>query len=239
MEKYIFLKEKVFTFLISLLLSVLPSKEVMKTEIVENITTPQQVIWVSEDEVLFVKDENIYKYIVSQDSLYIIAKRKENEFVGVDKEGNILLCEIEHRIISSYDEFSTVFRIKEKELYFFETIRPVYMDDERIVAVTALDFLEKHYYDINIQSGTILEKENTEKKKYILKIPKGIQIKKIYVWNEDRYIVEDIFGNLYLYFIQPLFVKYTEDITEYLDKIDNLQKQINRKKPFKQKRIQL
>ena len=33
--------------------------------------------------------------------------------------------------------------------------------------------------------------------------------------------------------------KYTEDITEYLDKIDDLQKQINRKRPLKQKRIQL
>ena len=207
MEKYIFLKEKVFTFLLSLFLSVLPSKELMKTEIVENITNPQQVIWVSEDEVLFVKDEDIYKYIVSQHSSHIIAKRKENEFVGVDKEGNILLCEIEHRIISSYDEFSTVFKIKGKELYFFETIRPIYMDAERIVAVTALDFLEKHYYDINIHSGTILEKENTEKKKYLISIERNIQVRKVYVWNEDRYIVEDIFGNLYLYLIRPLFVK--------------------------------
>lgn len=155
--------------------------------LVSGISNVGQVIWVNEYRVVFVKDENIYSYDVEDDILEHIEERNTNEFVGVSNDGSVLKCGIENYVIRTRDEFSTKYTIDGKELWFFETIRPIYMDDDVIVSVTGLDFLQQHMYVTHILKGDLIEVED---------IPK--RISNPYVFNRRRYFVEDVFGNLYL-----------------------------------------
>ncbi len=178
-------------------------KEIKKeVESVGNITNPQQVIWRSDDKVILVTEKDIWEYIVSKRENKYIQQRESNQFVGIDKEGNILLCKIEHFTISSYGEFSTKFTVEKggekKELYFFETIRPIYLSEKKMVAVTAMDFLEKHFYVIDIASGEMREIEEPKKRRYKYSFPKKTDFKRSYMKNSNRYLIEDLFGNLYL-----------------------------------------
>jgi len=90
----------------------------------------------------------------------------------------------------------------------------VYIDEKYIVAVTAVDFLEQHTYKIDIDSGE--KKEIYIPKKQILNpdIPRDKQIKKIYEFKKRIYVVEDLFGNVYVYrafdamnIIKPIFMR--------------------------------
>lgn len=188
--------------------------------LVEGITSPQQVLFLNLENILFVVDKEILKYDLNRRDFEKIGERKQNELVGIGKYGEILFCEFEHFTIFSEDEFSTVFRVKnskgeiEKEFKFFETIRPVYIDEKYIVAVTAVDFLEQHTYKIDIDSGE--KKEIYIPKKQILNpdIPRDKQIKKIYEFKKRIYVVEDLFGNVYVYrafdamnIIKPIFMR--------------------------------
>ena len=141
---------------IFLLISLLISGETY-TKLIPNITNPEQVIWVDIGHVIFVKDENIFEYDILKDGMTKIGERKLNEFVGTGENGNLVLCEIRHFVISSKDEFSTVFKVNGKELKFFPTIRPISLRGDIIVAKTALDFLEQHYYEIHISDGSMKE----------------------------------------------------------------------------------
>ena len=200
---------KITYILLSLILPFLPNsiqEEVMtqrEFREIENITSPQQVIWRDDNRILFVLESNLLEYNIVEDTLLDIGERKPNQFVGISKDDEIILCDIEHYMISSHDEFSTKFKVeipkeKKKELYFFETIRPVYINEERIIAITALDFLEKNYYRIDIESGEKKQITPLKKVKRRILIPKEVQFKKAYIRNKDRYVVEDIFGNIYL-----------------------------------------
>jgi hypothetical protein len=107
-------------------------------------------------------------------------------------------------MIFSPNEFSTKFTVKvpnkeDKELYFFETIRPLNINGQRIIATTALDFLEENFYNIDIESGKKEQIPPPRKVKRTILVPKDIQFKKAYVRNEHRYVIEDIFGNVYLF----------------------------------------
>ncbi len=141
---------------IFLLISLLISGETY-TKLIPNITNPEQVIWEDMGHVIFVKDENIFEYDILKDGMTKIGERKLNEFVGIGADGNLVLCEIHHFVISSKDEFSTVFNVNGKELKFFPTIKPILLAGDTIVAKTALDFLEQHYYEIHISDGSIKE----------------------------------------------------------------------------------
>lgn len=180
-------------------------EEFVDINMIANITNPQQVIWRSSDRIIFVTDEDIWEHVVSENSSIHIGKRKPNEFVGLDVDGSILLCEIEHYIISSPDEFSTKFVVKdynkdeEIEMSFFETIRPIYLDSEKILAVTAVDFLERHFYEIDIKSGEMKEIEEPKSKITPVYIPDDIDVKEIYSGEDGRHVIEDIFGNVYVY----------------------------------------
>jgi hypothetical protein len=115
-----------------------------------------------------------------------IGKRGNNEFVGYDN--SLMFCKIEHYIIQSEKEFSTKFTVLNKqrevvkELYFFETIRPLYINRDIIIATTAVDFLEKHFYKIYIESGEIEEifLKDVQKKENIVNVR------------------EDVFGNIWV-----------------------------------------
>lgn len=170
--------------------------------LIENISNVQQVVWVNKENVLLVKDSDVFLLKTTTNELRSISKRNSNEFVGLGRK-DLLFCGIEHYMINSKEEFSTVFKIYNeerelvKEMKFFETIRPLFMNEDVIVAVTALDFLEEHFYEIQMGSGEY--KEIVLKKKvFNIKIPRGFDTKRVFVKDEDTYIVEDMFGNLYL-----------------------------------------
>ncbi len=207
------LVSKITIILLSLVLTFLPSdlQERLTTERefreIENITNPQQVIWRDDNRILFVLEEKLLEYSVEEETLTEIGQREPNEFLGIGENGEIIFCGIEHYIISSPDEFSTKFAIKipnqeKKDLYFFETIRPLFISEERIIAVTALDFLEENFYRIDIENGERKQIAPLRKVEGKALVPKDIQFKKAYIRNKGRYVVEDIFGNVYLFIEQ-------------------------------------
>lgn len=150
-------------------------------ELIPNIVAPQQIIWRDMEHVIFVKDEDILEFNSIEKTLTNIESRQPNEFVGLDENENIVICGIQHFIIDSEDEFSTIFTINGKELKFFPTIRPISLKGDTIIAMTALDFLEQNYYEISISSGEMKKIEE----------PNYTEIKALY-------IEEDLQGNVYL-----------------------------------------
>ena len=173
--------------------------------LVEGITSPQQVLIPNQKSILFVQDEQIVQYDLDRRKYEKIGERKQNELVGIGGNGELLFCEFEHFTIYSEDQFSSIFRVKnlegeiEKELKFFETIRPVYMNDRNIIAVTAVDFLEQHTYRIEVDSGEKKEIFVPRKQLFRPDIPKDILIRNIYEYERKVYVIEDLFGNVYIY----------------------------------------
>lgn len=186
------------------LLTLIPPWYKVDFHAIANITNPQQVIFKNRDEIILIQDSDILIYHIAERRIEKIGEREPNDSVGVSSNGNIILCSIEHFLINSYDEYSTKFTIKElegdskKEMEFFETIKPIYLDEKRIIAVTAMDFLQQHQYEINLSNGDMKE-EIFQKEKVAVRIPKGFNLKNAYLFNKDMYVMEDIFGNLYLY----------------------------------------
>jgi len=164
-------------------------------ELIPNIISPQQVLWKDMDHVIFVKDADIFEYNIVEKTLGNIGTREPNEFVGLDENNNIVLCGIQHYIIDSEDEFSTIFTINGKELKFFPTIRPISINGEIIIAVTALDFLEQHYYEISIASGDMEEIDE----------PRDIGDSE----NKMLNIEKDLLGNIYLNYDARELLKYS------------------------------
>jgi hypothetical protein len=200
---------KITTTILSFIVPFLPSSIqeslTLKREFreIENVTRPQQVIWGDDNRILFVLEDELLEYRVDEDTVTEIGEREPNQFIGIGRDDEIIFCNIEHYIISSPDEFSTKFTVripnkKEKDLYFFETIRPLDINGERIMAVTALDFLEKNFYSIDIDNGEKKQMPQLKKVKRTVLVPKDIQFKKAYIRNRERYVVEDVFGNVYL-----------------------------------------
>lgn len=206
---------KIISMIFSLILPLLPTSIQERSSIkkefreIANITNPQQVIWRDDNRILFVLEDELLEYRVDEDTVTNVGKREPNQFVGIGKDDEIIFCDIEHYIISSPKEFSTKFTIRipnkeDKELYFFETIRPLNINGEEIIAVTALDFLEQNFYKIDIESGDKKQIPPIKKEKRTVSVPKDIQYNKAYIRDEKRYIVEDIFGNVYLFIQEEL-----------------------------------
>ena len=126
-----------------------------------NIVDVQQIIEIAHSRVLLVNEGDILQVDVLSRDIEKLGERDGNEFVGYDN--GLTFCRIEHYIINSEDEFSTKFTVLDeerdvvKEFQFFETIRPLYLDNNMIVATTAVDFLEKHFYKISVESGEMEE----------------------------------------------------------------------------------
>ena len=166
-------------------LSVLISGE--RTEyMVANIVDIQQVIYVDIDTALLVNEKEILQLDVLGRKVKKVGERNGNEFVEYDN--GLLFCRIEHYVIDSEDEFSTKFTVLDeerdvvKEFQFFETIRPLYIDNDIIIATTAVDFLERHFYKISVESGEMEEifLEDLVKKKNVVAVR------------------EDVFGNVWV-----------------------------------------
>lgn len=173
-------------------------------ELIEGINAPHQVEWLSDEELMIVKEKDIFKYNIYSKNLKKIGEREPNSFVSLDSNGKLIFCEFEHFIINSPDEFSTIFRVKNsegnirKEIKIFETIRPIEMDEKEIIAVTAVDFLEEHFYKIDIESGEKIVIPSPTKK-HNLDIPKYFDVRRVFAKNESLYLIEDMRGNLILY----------------------------------------
>lgn len=176
------------------LFSVLISGE--RTEyIVPNVVDIQQVVYVNPIRVLLVNEGSLLEVDILNRSVKEIGAKEGNEFVGYDN--GLIFCKIEHYIIQSEDEFSTEFVVLDdkrevvKELRFFETIRPLYIDRDIIVATTAVDFLEKHFYKIDIESKDMEEifLENIPRKESVVNVR------------------EDVFGNVWVSYSMRDMVK--------------------------------
>lgn len=165
---------------------------------VPGITNPQQLFWRNDEELLLVKDGDIYDLDIFSQNIKYIGRIQTNVFLGIDKNNQLEYCEFEHSLIHSSKEFSTRFKVRDKELKFFETIRPIYLQDNVIIAKTAVDILEQHYYKIDI---------DTEEKIEIPHPP--------YELNDQwRTFNEDIFGNIQVEFnIRKLI---DEKITDWI-----------------------
>jgi len=176
------------------LLSVLISGE--RTEyMLPNIVGVQQILPITFERVLLVNEGEVLELNVISRSVKKIGQRESNEFVGYDN--GLIFCKIEHYIIQSEDEFSTKFVVLDgkrevvKELRFFETIRPLYIDKKIIIATTAVDFLEKHFYKIDIESKDMEEifLENIPRKESVVNVR------------------EDVFGNVWVSYSMRDMVK--------------------------------
>jgi len=154
--------------------------------VVPNIVDIQQIIYVNTTHVLLVNESRILEVDVLNRRIKEIEEKEGNEFVGYDD--GLVFCRIEHYIIQREDEFSTKFILLDskrevvKELRFFETIRPLYMDKDIIIATTAVDFLEKRFYKIGIESGDM-------EKIFLKDIPKKENVVEV---------TEDAFGNVWV-----------------------------------------
>lgn len=176
----------------------------IQEEIIENISFPEQIIWLSENNILIVQGENILEYDISKKKLVEKATKDINEFVGIDESFNILLCEVEHFTIKSKDEFSTIFKLKNlsqeivKEFKIFETVKPLFISKKKIIATTAFDFLEEKFFEIDVESG--VKKEIEEPKTKIIHGSSNHTIlKKAFIKDHKNYALVDIFGNVYIY----------------------------------------
>lgn len=175
-------------------LSVLISGD--RTEyMVPNIVGVQQILPITFERVLLVNEGEVLELNVISRSVKKIGQRESNEFVGYDN--GLIFCKIEHYIIQSEKEFSTKLTVLDnkrkvvKELKFFETIRPLYIDKKIIIATTAVDFLEKHFYKIDIESKDMEEifLENIPRKESVVNVR------------------EDVFGNVWVSYSMRDMVK--------------------------------
>lgn len=198
---YIFLK-KAFSLSLIILIQLFSSvygKENVINQI-SDIQNPEQVLNYNNDFFVIVEQENIFKYYFDTKVLESITTRERNELVGLDSNNELQFCRFEHRMINSYDEFSTTFKIlnNQKEIVqtfdFFETIRPISLRGNILIAKTAVDFLEEHYYEINIETGLRKEIDPLIENKLSLNI--DMEIKKIFFYNQ-RILIQDSNGYIY------------------------------------------
>lgn len=186
-------------------------------EPIHGVSFAQQVFWISDTDLIIVQDEKILSYNINSRMLDSVDTRIYNEFVGWDYDNNSLMfCEFYHYWIYDYDEFSSLFKVYDSEhnlvneIKIFETVRPVYMDSEIIIAVTSVDILEQHLYKIDIVTG-IKEEIDLDMVTNTVLASDSIVVSDVFPSSSNRYVVEDIFGNLYVYnifdftFIRDLF----------------------------------
>lgn len=178
-------------------------------ENIDNVISPQQILQLSANELIFVINSEVLLYKTTSKELEVITYRKPNEFVGINN-GEILFCNFEHYSIDSPNQFSTKFSLYDskhnpiKDFLFFETIRPIEIVDNKIIAITAVDFLQKHKYSIDIGSGEKEEipLETSDEDTLVedsIRNQNGLDIKQAKKIGENEYIIIDIFGNTYHY----------------------------------------
>ena len=61
-----------------------------------------------------------------------------------------------------------------------------------------LDFLERYSYEIDIKSGYMQEIEEPTGKIAPVYIPEDIDVKEIFFGENKEYVIEDVFGNIYV-----------------------------------------
>lgn len=147
---------------------------------VNGIVSPQQILQKDTQTLVFVDDGKIYELNLLSQELIFENEIQPNVFVGINEEGDLQYCEIAHFIIHSKEEFSTMFKVNGEQFSFFETIRPISWEGDRMIAVTALDFLEQHYYEIDTNTGEYHEVPHPP----------------FELHDSDLVVKEDVFGNM-------------------------------------------
>lgn len=171
--------------------------------LLESVVNIDQVIWLDDSHTYIVSEEKVLLVDLRNGSRVESGERGVNELVGIDKEGDLLYCRFENFSISKIGEYSTYAKIYNggreliKEFKFLETLRPILLYDTKLVLVTALDILEERYFEADLGDGTYKEIP-VKFRDFNVYIPKGMQVKEVYYRSNDRYIVEDLFGNVYV-----------------------------------------
>lgn len=225
--------QKIAVMILTTLLSICATflKEIStkySIDIIDNVISPQQVLKLSQNELIFVVNEEVLLYKTDSKELEVIANRAPNEFIGINN-GEILFCAFQHYTIDSPEQFSTKFLLYDskhnliKQFLFFETIRPIDIANNQIIAITAVDFLQQHKYSIDITSGERIEialdtdEEDSTIEDNIRK-PNDLNIKQIKKIGESEYVIIDIFGNTYHYITkeEKLIQNFLKNLISFL-----------------------
>ncbi len=194
-----------------------------------NMPSLGQVIWISQDQVLFSSEDQVYIYTFSKMSTELVGKKKQNEIVGIDNNRQLIYCE--YTIYTRYTEedFAMTIRIydynhnflKEKKLY--DSFLPQNTDGRYVTGVTILPFLIPYKYTVDMDSGDVQKEEYTEDKDLVniyqkpesLELPENIFIQKAYCFDEHRCILEDKYKSLFAYNLkQDRISEFLQNISE-------------------------
>ena len=99
---------------------------------IPNISSPQQVFWMDLENIVLVKDMDVFVFNTKSKNIEKVFERNKNEFVGFNSKHGLLVCSFEHFIIDSYDEFSTSLTFLDvdrnilSKVDVFETVRPFF-----------------------------------------------------------------------------------------------------------------
>ena len=166
---------------------------------IHSITYPQQVFWLDLNNIILVKDMDVYVFNLEDESLAKIFERDRNEFVGFNSEKELIICSFEHFIIDSYDDFSTELTFWDGErnvlntVRVFETVRPIFLYEDIVVVKNALDFLEERYFEIDIYTGEKREINKPNIKNFELKDG----FRRVF-WFRNMVVLEGLDGELNL-----------------------------------------
>lgn len=179
-------------------------ENIQRIEVIEGVKSPHYIEWISDNTILIVKNQNILKYDIHTKSFEKLGEREEDIFVGLDADGDVILCEAKHFLILSPDDFSTILTLRDingnfiKELKIFDTVRPISASGGDIITANFMPFQEEEYFKINIETG---EKTKIEKPidEFPTHLPEDIEMKRVFKRNENLYLIENTDGDLILY----------------------------------------
>ncbi len=213
--------------------------DIYTTSFVENISSPQQVIWKSENEVIFATNEKFYIYSFQTNSSDDIREKDGNEIVGVKENGDLIYCKYD--IFMRYTEKDYAMKVGiydnnhnfVKSIDLYNSFLPLYINEKYIEGITTMPFLVPYTYRVDIDSSQVQETEGIEdlEKRYSrpngLNLPNDIDVAKAYCLNNEKCIIENSVGNIFAYekkvshiktSLQELFQKSREFFLQYFPK---------------------
>lgn len=190
---------------------------------VQDISSPTQVIWISQDQVLLSSPNQVYTYYFQENEIELVGPKEVNEIIGVDNLGQLVYCKYDIYMryveedyamtISLYDKEHTLL----KEVKVYDSFLPEFTDGKYVSGATALPFLTPYKYTVNVDNGEVqkeeLRKESVSRNNADLKLTEDILLEKTYCFNTERCILEDKFGNIYAYIaVQNRFSEFLRGI---------------------------
>jgi hypothetical protein len=199
------------------------------TNFVENISSPQQVLWRSKDEVIFATDEKFSKYSFRTNRTEDIRMKDGNEIVGITENKELIYCKYD--IFMRYTEEDYAMKISifdnehnsVKEINLYDSFQPLFIDEKYIEGVTAMPFLLPYRYKVDIESMEVVEKEwngeldEQNRRPEGLNLPYNIDVKKAYCLTKEKCIIVNSVGNTFAYekkssIVKNYFLKFSQKL---------------------------